>query len=176
VHRYERRDGWRTPTLWQIYSRDDLPDTAVQAVAPRPAGDRRDVGGRPGGPGRCLHDPQRGRRGGPSWRPRRWIIARSAPPGAAAPLPRRAMRSKALLNLAPTGGSQGTRRSQGIATEQGLPDAQRPDLRVCAPGRTRTCTLRIRSEAGPVCLVQPWTIAAGRVQSAVRSVASRPAL
>src|SRR5918992_1423301 len=45
-----------------------------------------------------------------------------------------------------------------------------------APGRTRTCNLRIRSETRPVRLMLPWSIAAGRVRSAVRMVASRPAL
>jgi hypothetical protein len=49
------------------------------------------------------------------------------------------------------------------------------DLRVCAPGRTRTCNLRIRSKARPVCPVLPWTIAAGYAGSAVRLGPSRPA-
>jgi hypothetical protein len=43
------------------------------------------------------------------------------------------------------------------------------------PGRTRTWNLRIRSEPRPVRLVPSWRIAAGRVGSAVRQVASRPA-
>ena len=50
---------------------------------------------------------------------------------------------------------------------------QASDLRVCAPGRTRTCTLRIRSETGPVRLVLPWSIAARRIRSAVRRVQFR---
>ena len=41
------------------------------------------------------------------------------------------------------------------------------------PGRTRTCTLRIRSAPRPVCLVPSWSIAPGRIGSAVRLVASR---
>jgi hypothetical protein len=41
-----------------------------------------------------------------------------------------------------------------------------------APGRTRTCNLRIRSETAPIRLVPPWSIAAGRVEPAVRLVAS----
>ena len=32
---------------------------------------------------------------------------------------------------------------------------QAPELRVCAPGRTRTCNLRIRSKTTPVRLVGP---------------------
>src|SRR4029453_5972275 len=52
---------------------------------------------------------------------------------------------------------------------------QLADQQVCAPGRTRTCNLRIRSRTAPVCLVMPWAIAAGPVGSAVRPVASRPA-
>ena len=44
-----------------------------------------------------------------------------------------------------------------------------------APGRTRTCTLRIRSKTRPVRLVLPGGIAAGRVGSIVHLVASRPA-
>jgi hypothetical protein len=39
------------------------------------------------------------------------------------------------------------------------------DLRVCAPGRTRTCTLRMRSKATAVHLMSPWAIAAGRSES-----------
>jgi hypothetical protein len=50
------------------------------------------------------------------------------------------------------------------------------DLRVCAPGRTRTCTLRIRSETRPVRLVIPRRIAAGRVRSPVRPVRFRAVL
>jgi hypothetical protein len=52
---------------------------------------------------------------------------------------------------------------------------QLADQHVCAPGRTRTCTLRIRSDTQPVRLVLAWRIAAGRVESAVRLVASLPA-
>jgi hypothetical protein len=42
-----------------------------------------------------------------------------------------------------------------------------------APGRTRTCNLRIRSKPRPVRLMLSWCIAAGRVGSAVQLVASR---
>ena len=69
-------------------------------------------------------------------------ITRSAPPGAAAPLPRR-----------------------------GAMHLQTCRLR---PGRTRTCNLRIRSKPRPVCLVPPWSIAAGRFGFTVRPVTSRP--
>jgi hypothetical protein len=44
-----------------------------------------------------------------------------------------------------------------------------------APGGTRICNLRIRSEARRVWLVMPQGIDAGRVGFAVRLVASRPA-
>jgi hypothetical protein len=50
------------------------------------------------------------------------------------------------------------------------------DLRVCAPGRTRTCTLRIRSETRPIGLVLPESIATGRVRFAVCLVVSWVAL
>jgi hypothetical protein len=49
------------------------------------------------------------------------------------------------------------------------------DQHVCAPGRTRTCTLRIRSKPRPVRLVVPWSIAAGRVEFIVQPVSSRAA-
>jgi hypothetical protein len=61
-----------------------------------------------------------------------------------------------------------------IATEQARSDVQGVDLQLCAPGRTRTCTLRIRSETPPVRPVTPERIAAGRVGFPVQLVASRP--
>jgi hypothetical protein len=67
-------------------------------------------------------------------------------PGVAAPLPRGCHALAGRFRPAPrVGASQTTRRSQGIATEQAKSKAQAADLRVCAPGRTRTCNLRIRS-------------------------------
>jgi hypothetical protein len=57
-----------------------------------------------------------------------------------------------------------------------VPSVQAVDLRFCAPGRTRTCNLRIRSKTRPVCPVTPESIAAGRVRVSVRAVASRAAL
>jgi hypothetical protein len=66
-------------------------------------------------------------------------------------------------------------RTEGLPPEQAGPGTQDADLRVRAPGRTRTCNLRIRSETQTVCLVMPWTIAAGRVGSAVQPVPLRPA-
>jgi hypothetical protein len=53
---------------------------------------------------------------------------------------------------------------------------QASDLQVCAPGRTRTCNLRIRSETRAVRLVLPGRIAAGRVGSTVRLITSRSTL
>jgi hypothetical protein len=53
---------------------------------------------------------------------------------------------------------------------------QASDLQLCAPGRIRTCTLRIRSKTAPVRLVLPGRIAAGRVGFIVQPVASRAAL
>ena len=53
---------------------------------------------------------------------------------------------------------------------------QLADQQVCAPGRTRTCTLRIRSKTRAVCPVTPESIAAGRVRFAVWAVTSRAAL
>jgi hypothetical protein len=64
---------------------------------------------------------------------------------------------------------------EGLPPEQAGPRAQAADLGFCAPGRTRTCTLRIRREARPVRLVSSWSIIPGRVRGAVRLVASRPA-
>src|SRR4029453_12113212 len=46
----------------------------------------------------------------------------------------------------------------------------------CAPGRTRTCNLRIRSKTAPVRLVLPGRIAAGRAGSTVQLITSRPVL
>jgi len=75
-------------------------------------------------------------------------IARSAPPGAAAPLPRGAMRSQGV-HTDTKAGSQGSpsqledcHQSKQVISLQAC---QLADLHVCAPGRTRTCTLRIRS-------------------------------
>jgi hypothetical protein len=51
---------------------------------------------------------------------------------------------------------------------------QPADLQLCAPGRTRTCNLRIRSKPRPVHLMLPWSIAAGRVWSAVQLVTTGP--
>ena len=53
---------------------------------------------------------------------------------------------------------------------------QGADLRVCAPGRTRTCTLRIRSKTPAVQRVLPGHIGAGGVGSTVRLITSRPTL
>jgi hypothetical protein len=47
--------------------------------------------------------------------------------------------------------------SQGIATEQAQPSAQRADLHVCASGRTRTCTfgLEVRHDPSAWCNLGP---------------------
>src|SRR4029453_18796119 len=65
--------------------------------------------------------------------------------------------------------------TQGIATEQAGPYNQASDLRVCTPGRTRTCNLGSRRKTRPVRLVLPEGIAAGRVRSIARPVTSPPA-
>ena len=102
---------------------------------------------------------------------------RSAPCGLAAPLPRGGLCTRRQFRTRHRGVAlKAARRSQGIATEQARTRAQGADLQACAPGRTRTCNLRIRSKTPPVRLVMAWSIAAGRVEPAVRVVASRPIL
>jgi hypothetical protein len=63
-----------------------------------------------------------------------------------------------------------TRRRQGIATEQARPRAQRADLHVCAPGRIRTCNLRIRSRPMTVQDVAHGGVLAGQVGWVVQAV------
>jgi hypothetical protein len=106
---------------------------------------------------------RRQRRRGPQVRQERGrvdaSIARSAQLGAAAPLPRggpsnqrHPNKHQGVVLKAPS--------ELRIAREQAWSAAQAADLRFCAPGRTRTCNLRIRSETRPVRLVVPWSIAA----------------
>jgi hypothetical protein len=106
-------------------------------------------------------------------------IARSAPIGAAAPLPRGA--SAELLDTCldyaacglskwphPYHGSDAQRRAirrLRSSRDTVSPKVMGPLLASRAvPGGTRTCTLRIRSKPRPVCLVPSWSIAAGRVR------------
>ena len=74
-------------------------------------------------------------------------IARSAPCGLAAPLPPRADALEASKSDI-RAWSVGTVGAEGLPAEKGVilfSPLQAPDLHVCAPGRTRTCNLRIRS-------------------------------
>jgi hypothetical protein len=53
---------------------------------------------------------------------------------------------------------------------------QAADLHVCAPGRTRTCNLRIRSRPTPVHGVSRRAVLAGQVGVAVQLVGTRRVL
>jgi hypothetical protein len=63
-----------------------------------------------------------------------------------------------------------TCRRQGIATKQARLHTQRADLHVCAPGRTRTCTLRIRSRPTAVYAVLQGVVLTGQVGSAIQLI------
>ena len=76
----------------------------------------------------------------------------------------------------PSGGSHGSPQEQGIATEQARPRAQATDLQVCAPGRTRTCTLRIISRPTAVHGVARGGVVAAQVRSVVRLMRPRSAV
>jgi hypothetical protein len=93
-------------------------------------------------------------------------------------------RGDAVSSPPGSGDAVSSDRCPGRRRRNDQPDRQRHNekrftLLTCgsgAPGRTRTCHLRIRSEARPVCLVASWGIAAGRFGSVVRPVRSWPRL
>jgi hypothetical protein len=92
--------------------------------------------------------------------------SREAPYGAAAPLPRGPCKRTH------------TNRHQGVALKapselrdchrQAQSRAQAADLHLCAPGRTRTCTLRIRSRPTTVHAVVRGGVVAAQVRWVVR--------
>jgi ClpX C4-type zinc finger len=126
----------------------------------RPAPDLRQVPGRvPGDPGRDLAGLSRARwAAGTALRDYRAELEMPPKVARAAGPPEGADASTA------------TRPRRGIAARQARPTAQAADLQVCAPGRTRTCTLRIRSRPMTVQTVSPGVVLAGQVGWVVQAV------
>ena len=121
-------------------------------------------------PGQAGMPPEAARtEGPPRTRPRRWINRAKRTARRSRTTPRGCHALAGAFDPAPrVGATQTTRRSQGIATEQAGPCTQRADLHICAPGRTRTCTLRIRSRPTTVHAVVRGGVVAAQVRWVVR--------